>query len=287
MDSEYQHETFRLETEHWWYRARRKIILSQVRHHFRTRIPQPSEGRLRILDIGCGAGTILSGLRKFGEAIGLDASAAAAKAAALESSCIVRKGAIPDAIPADLGSFDAVCLFDVIEHLADEGKALRCARDLLNEDGTLFVTVPALPRLWGIHDEINGHRRRYTRASLTAALADAGFTSVRVSYFSSLLSPIMIPAICWRNIRRSGHHFQVRTRLAPIFELVFGLERHLLQCVRLPFGLSLIASATKSRSLTPVGKPTSRRSRSVSTEVFPASTCHQRAARSVSAARAR
>jgi len=239
LDKDYQQETFRLETDHWWYRARRKIILAQFDHRFGKRKD------LRILDIGCGAGTLLSDLCVFGQATGLDASAEAAQVARKRSSCFVHVGAIPDSLPAGLGEFDVVNLFDVIEHLDDDVKALRCARELLVADGTLFVTVPALPALYGIHDEINEHRRRYTRAMLTSALNRAGFGRIRVSYFNLLLSPLLIPAIVWRNLRRQGHHFTASTPLSPVLEFTFALERHLLRFVRLPFGLSLLAVAEK------------------------------------------
>ncbi len=239
MDRDYQLETFRLESEHWWYQARREIILAQLRHRFKKR------NDMRILDIGCGAGTLSNAMQQFGTVIGLEASAEAAAAAGSQSACEVRVGSIPDQVPPDLGSFNVVCLFDVIEHLDDDVAALRCAGDLLDEDGTLVVTVPALPFLFGIHDRINEHRRRYTKSSLTAALAGAGFERTKVSYFNTLLSPALIPAICWRNFRRSGHNFEVRTRLAPVLRSVFAFERHILRHLSLPFGLSLIALAEK------------------------------------------
>ncbi|UCE60091.1 MAG: class I SAM-dependent methyltransferase [Phycisphaerales bacterium] len=242
MDKGYQLETFRLESEHWWYRARQRIILDQLGRRLSM------ESRPRILDIGCGAGTMLQAMREFGEVVGVDACTEAAEAAEGHSSCVVRVGHIPDDLPHDLGRFNAVCLFDVIEHLDDDIGALRSVRDLLDSDGVLFVTVPALPRLYGIHDEINEHRRRYTRSSLLHALTAAGFPGAHISYFNMLLSPLLIPAIFWRNLRRAGHNFEVRSRLAPILERVFGAERILMRHTRLPFGLSLLATAEPARS---------------------------------------
>lgn len=239
MHDSYQHETFRLETEHWWYRARRKIILSHFRRRFQGRRD------LRILDIGCGAGSLLSYLGQFGEAMGLDESADATQEARKHSSSSVWTGSFPDGLPDNCGTFDATCLFDVIEHIEDDVATLRSARQLLNEDGTLFVTVPALPWLFGIHDEINEHHRRYTRTTLTHALQAAGFGRIRVSYFNTLLSPLLIPVICWRNRCRRGHHFELCTRFSPLLEQVLSFEQYLMKFIRLPFGLSLLAVAER------------------------------------------
>lgn len=239
MERDYQHETFLLETEHWWYRARRRIILSQLERRF------PGRHDLRMLDIGCGAGTLLSELRSFGRPCGIEVNPEAAEVARQRSGCQVWTGKLPDGLPDDAGPFDVVCLCDVIEHLDNDVDALRYARGLLDRSGALLVTVPALPWLFGIHDEINEHRRRYTRSSLRAALVGAGFRAPRLSYFNTLLSPMLIPAILWRNRRHSGHNFEVRTRLDSLFEGVFGFERHLMCFVSLPFGLSLIAIADR------------------------------------------
>lgn len=241
MEERYQRETFDLEENHWWYRARREIILAQLRRQFADR---PAKD-LRILDIGCGAGTILRRLKELGTAVGLDANEAAARTARERAGCQVYVGYLPDGLPEGLDPFHAVGLFDVIEHLDDDVACLRAAREVVADDGVLVVTVPALPWLFGIHDEYNEHRRRYTAGSLRRALREAGFGRVRVSYFNFLLSPMLVPAILWRNMRRSGHNFEVRTALDPLLEHVFGLEKHVVSRLPLPFGLSLIAVAHK------------------------------------------
>jgi 2-polyprenyl-3-methyl-5-hydroxy-6-metoxy-1,4-benzoquinol methylase len=239
LNEDYQHETFRLEREHWWYRARQKIILSQFRRRYKD------GNDLRILDIGCGAGTLLSGLSRFGRVVGLDPCPDAVEAVR-RRSYEARLGAVPHDVPGDMGRFDAVCLFDVVEHIDDDTSALRCAHSLLGPGGVVFVTVPALPWLYGIHDEINEHRRRYTHSGLTEVLIAAGFVRTWTSYFNMLLSPLLIPAILWRSRRRSGHNFEVQSRFSPLLERVFSLERFLLGRLRLPFGLSLFATAERA-----------------------------------------
>ncbi len=241
LDENYRSETFRFEHEHWWYRARRKVIMGMFHRCFCGRKD------LRILDIGCGAGTILKGLSVYGEAVGLDECPEAVEKARRWSGCEVRLGSIPSEIPSDIGHYDVVCLFDVIEHLSDDGRALGCACGLLKPGGCVFLTVPAVPWIYGIHDEINGHQRRYDMSSLYSTLRKAGFRRIQLSYFNSLLAPALIPAILYRNRCRQGHHFEVRTRLAPILEYLFGLERFLVGYTHLPWGLSLAGVAARGR----------------------------------------
>ncbi len=235
MQISYQIQTFALEREHWWYRARHAIILSEFERVFGGRRD------LRILEVGCGAGTLLSALRSFGDAVGVDSCPDAVREARQRACCPVYLGRFPDTFPAKLGSFDAICLFDVIEHLDDDVAALRCVRSLLKPGGKVVITVPALPWLFGVHDEINEHRRRYSETLLRGCLAESGFSSVHSSYFNTLLSPLLIPAIAWRNVRHVGHHFELKSRLSPVLECIFKAERHLMRRGRLPFGLSLFA----------------------------------------------
>jgi len=135
----------------------------------------------------------------------------------------------------------------VIEHLDDDARGLEALLPLLAPNARVFITVPAQPWLFGVHDELNRHRRRYTARSLRAAMTAAGLQPIETTHCNTLLSPALIPAILWRNHRRAGHHFEVRSRLDPLLERTFAFERHLLRRVRLPFGLSLLAVARAAR----------------------------------------
>ena len=80
----------------------------------------------------------------------------------------------------------------MIEHLEDDLAALRELRRVVAPGGALLVTVPAYQWLWSGHDEINHHRRRYTRRSLETVAERAGWRQVRTTYFNSLLLPVAI-----------------------------------------------------------------------------------------------
>jgi SAM-dependent methyltransferase len=98
-------------------------------------------------------------------------------------------------LPCPDRSVDGVCAFDVLEHLDDDAAALKEWRRALSPGGWLVATVPAYRSLWSRHDDVNGHRRRYRRSRLQALLRAAGFATVRMSYFNTLLLP---PIALWR-----------------------------------------------------------------------------------------
>ena len=89
-------------------------------------------------------------------------------------------------------AFDLAVSLDVIEHLDDDLAALQELRRVVAPGGALLVTVPAYGWLWSGHDELNHHRRRYTRRSLRQVAERAGWRQVRATYFNSLLLPVAI-----------------------------------------------------------------------------------------------
>jgi SAM-dependent methyltransferase len=138
---------------------------------------------------------------------------------------------------------------DVLEHIDDDAAALAEIGRLLRSGGLLIVSVPALPILWGAQDEINHHRRRYTRGSLREAFARARLPLPRVTYFNMFLFPV-IAAVRWGR-RAAGLADRMRTDFDDnrpglandLLAAVFASERHLMRRVALPVGVSLLATA--------------------------------------------
>ena len=138
----------------------------------------------RLLDVGCGSGGFLFRTR----AVGFDASGVdfnAARAAALkERGFDVFAGGLPDfARSARRGSFDAVTLFEVIEHVDDLGAWLEAAKSLLKPGGVFVVGTPNRDRTFdpfqgpGLEaiDNPPHHLTRWSAAALSGALSRHGF----------------------------------------------------------------------------------------------------------------
>jgi SAM-dependent methyltransferase len=227
---------------HWWFLGRRAVILAEMAR----RLPA---GRARIAELGCGSGGMLEALSRFGTAVGVETDAVL-RARAQERGLDVRAGALPDAIPLHPGRWDAVCLFDVLEHVDDEAGALAACRRLLVPGGRLFVTVPAYAWLWSRHDELLGHRRRYTARGLRQVAKRAGFTVERLTYFNTILAPpIMAVRMVRAALRRRGHDLD---RPAPwlnrALAACFSAEARLLRWTSPPFGISILLVARRADS---------------------------------------
>lgn len=174
---------------HFWFDARNRQILDFLR---RDAAPPPA----RVLEVGCGTGTVLSALSAAGyEMTGLEMHRQLARRAAEENprSTIFSANILsPPPALVDRGLFDVIALFDVVEHLENAEEVLAACADLLRPGGSLVGTVPALRALWSDYDVFAGHRRRFDRRGLESVFARAGLPRPRSSYFFQTLLPGML-----------------------------------------------------------------------------------------------
>ncbi len=234
MDSELWNAIARVERRHWWFAGRREIVARMLER----RLPAGAT----LVDVGCGTGFVLERLARTFDAWGLEPDAGVRARAAPEIAPRILPGSSDDLSALGGRRFDAVLLLDVIEHLDDDAGALRGAAAALAPCGLLLVTVPAHPWLWSSHDELNAHRRRYTRGTLGAALARAELEPLHVSHFNTRLFPL---ALAHRLGRRRDTNGALRVPpgfLNRAFLALFAGEARAVER-GYPFGLSLAAVA--------------------------------------------
>jgi SAM-dependent methyltransferase len=184
------------EERHFWFQARQRLILRALRRHF------PRAGRL--LEIGCGTGFILAGVRREFPGIVLAGSDSrteglAFAAARLPGVELLQMDARHIPFRAE---FDVIGAFDVIEHIDDDEAALAEMREAVRPGGGIVLTVPQHPWLWSEVDAFSHHKRRYTRNELLAKLHRVGFQPARVTSFCSVVLPLLAAA-------------RLRSRLSP------------------------------------------------------------------------
>lgn len=76
----------------------------------------------------------------------------------------------------------AVVAYNVLEHIPDHVGALRDMAALVRPGAPVVLLVPAFPSALGRFDRAVGHQRRYTRATLQAALVAAGLRVEQLRY---------------------------------------------------------------------------------------------------------
>jgi 2-polyprenyl-3-methyl-5-hydroxy-6-metoxy-1,4-benzoquinol methylase len=118
-----------------WVRDKANVLLGRVRQH----VPRAQ----RLLDYGCGGGFLLrQALRSGFDAIGLDIGTEARRTCAEQGFRVV-------ADPSELapGSFDAIVMHHVFEHVPDPRRTLAALQPLLSERGKVLIEVPNVASL--------------------------------------------------------------------------------------------------------------------------------------------
>jgi SAM-dependent methyltransferase len=244
MEQRFYAEYAAIQDRHWWFVGRRRLIGAAIE----ASLPSSVNGR-RILDIGCGTGTMLAELRRFGDVHGVDAEPEAVEFCHSRGEDQVQLASGVE-VPHPDGSFDLVTLLDVIEHVDDDQTLLLEARRVLAAGGSLFVTVPAYQWMWGNQDEIAHHKRRYTRPQLCHSLGRAGFLVERASYFNTLLFAPIAAIRLMRRLApkprdvRSDFELNQPGPLNSALTAVFSRESDLVRNRDLPFGVSILALAS-------------------------------------------
>ncbi len=227
---------------HWWWRARRKILLSEIERILAGAGPQ------RILDVGCGDGLFFPYLRPFGEIEGVEPESA------LVTDRAQRWGPI-HAVPFDKRfqpgkRFTLILFLDVLEHLDDPRSALQQAARLLESDGRILITLPAFRILWTTHDDMNEHRARYTRASLGHLASQSGIKLTDHKYLFHWLFPVKLGV---RLVESLGLSRGSPPGIPPgpvndFLTAISVFEYRALRGFRLPFGSTLLAVGQKPGS---------------------------------------
>lgn len=232
---------FRVEETHWWYRALHQLIFQTLEAEL------PDWRNKSILDAGCGTGAILQRLGNPAKNVGVDLAPEAIAFCRQRGLNNVQQGDVC-ALPFPDASFDAVISSSVLYHewVKDIAGAVREMRRVLRPGGLLLINVPAFRFLHSAHDDAVMTARRFTKPEIRKVLLDQNFSIRRLTYWTSLLFPLAVFA---RTLGGSqmGRDFETASSISQrIFGQTMALERALLRHVSFPFGVALLATATKA-----------------------------------------
>lgn len=233
-----------VEPGHFWFEARNRLLIWTVRQYF----PQARN----FLEIGCGTGFVLSGLKRTYPDLVLSGSDI------FMEGLVFAQARLPQAklwqmdarcIPLE-AEFDVIGAFDVLEHIAEDETVLQQMFCALKPGGGIMVTVPQHPFLWSYFDDLSHHQRRYTRSELLRKMEQAGFEICRVTSFVSFLLPILL-LTRWRQRKLIANlevkaEFEHSWLVNAALKKVMDFERSLIKLgLSFPAGGSLLVVAQR------------------------------------------
>jgi SAM-dependent methyltransferase len=139
----------------------------------------------------------------------------------------------------DLGKpVSSVVAINVLEHLEDDTGAMRALASMTEPGGRIVLWVPAYMQLYGAFDRAVGHVRRYTPATMSAAIRDAGL-------HPELVKPVnLLGGLAWWVTVRRGGVGAPDPRLVRVYDrCVVPVTRVLERRITPPFGQSVLAVA--------------------------------------------
>ena len=130
----------------------------------------------RVLDVGCGTGSVSRLIREHRHAtlVGIEPNADRA-AICRERGIEVHSGYLTSGLLATLGQFDAIVFADVLEHLSDPSAMLRLIRPALKPGGVVVASVPNIAN-WTVRARLLFGRFNYSESGIMDATHLRWFT---------------------------------------------------------------------------------------------------------------
>src|ERR1700730_6312902 len=183
----------------------------------------PASGR-RLLEIGCGAGFFLKSAERRGWSVtGIELSDEASQFARDRLALDIRREPA-DTLNVQAATFDAVVMFDTVEHLFDPRAVLRSVARALVPGGQLLISPPKfrafsrqlLGSSWAVLSP-REHMYYFDEKSLGRLVEGCGFTSVRFVRQNAAWTPQETMNFVYTHAPRS-----LRARLAALVGRIGG-----------------------------------------------------------------
>ena len=227
------------EMSYFWFLSRKEFIFQQMKRYV--------DFSSNIIEVGAGTGNVsmflkqkgylnisvgemhLNGL-KYAKSYGLD------RCYQFDLLCSPFKN-----------EFDVVCMFDVLEHIYDDNKALLNSYQMLKPNGQIILTVPAHKWLWHRGDAIGGHKRRYNKKELSSILNKNGFSIVNARYFFISIVPLLLlrKLLNYRENEEKSN-FHINPIINKILLFISRIENKCNRFLPNMFGGSLLLIAKKN-----------------------------------------
>ncbi len=242
MESQFEKQYRLFEIDWWWFMGRHDLIYKI----FSVLKSDNEKEKNKVLEIGCSSGENSKIFNNLIDYYGIDISLGAIKTGNENIKTLI----LGDAgfIPFKDKTFEMVLFLDVLEHLDEEKSAIDEAYRVLKDDGHLLILVPAFNFLWGGHDILNEHKRRYTRDRLIKVI-DNKFYISKISYWNFFLFiPIVFMKIIKRFSNKQTSDFtKIPNKMNNIILVnLLKIENYIiLKGMNLPIGVSILCVCRK------------------------------------------
>jgi SAM-dependent methyltransferase len=208
----------------------------------------PNTPALNVLNAGCGSGEMNALMSQHDPSWHIDAidvdeegiqRAQLLKTQLSLGNVAITKSSIEDFHPSML--YDIIISNDVLEHIDNVEKAIQRLAEMLKPGGLLLVSVPALQWLYGYHDELLGHFRRYNRQLLTKQLLPH-FEIKHMRYFGMLFVPI---AFYYSRLRHQAYPLSSQRDKTSIAARIVNGILTVEEFIAFPMGTSVLAMAVR------------------------------------------
>jgi 2-polyprenyl-3-methyl-5-hydroxy-6-metoxy-1,4-benzoquinol methylase len=203
----------------------------------------------RILDIGCGGGLFLSLLKQQGAQVtGIELSDSRAQYARMKHDLQIYKHPIESDFwqKEYAGHFDAVTLWDVIEHVNYPFQSLQCAVNVLRPGGWLLIDTPCRDSFYHRFGELTyrltrgrfptflnamysshlfGHKQIFSTREMKKLFESAGLEVIELQKFHELSFPY---EFYLKKLLRSKIMVQLLLPVVRIFFVLFRIQNKML-----------------------------------------------------------
>ncbi|SRR6266508_1695140 len=170
--------------EHFWMIRRFEVL--------RKLCGQELHSKLNCAEVGCGQGVLQ---RQLEIGFGLKVDGFDLHLKALKRNVSTRGDLyyydVHDRHPQFAGTYDALFLFDVLEHIDRDDAFLQACLFHLKPEGVLVVNIPARRELFSRYDTFAGHVRRYTLGEVIRLAEKLSLKVGACTYWGLPLYPIL------------------------------------------------------------------------------------------------
>jgi len=233
-----------VEKGHFWFDNRNRLLTWVLREYFPT--------ARKFCEVGCGTGFVLEEISRSFPQMRIFASDIH------QRSLYHTHSRVPDSnvfqsnicqLPFK-DEFNAVGVFDVLEHIDNDVCALQSIYNSLKWGGGVIITVPQHMWLWSAQDERGCHKRRYIKDDLFRKLENTGFEVMKATSFMSLLLPILIISRFRKKSNgkvNDDDELSIHPFINRVLSCICRIERYMIETgIVFPIGGSLLVVAIKN-----------------------------------------